>query len=400
MDCYIQQLQENDCSFACLKMILAYYSKNKEFLYLKQNLDRSNFSLWDIIEEAKRYGLDIQGVKIVELTYDQKIEKKPFLALFKTPTGVGHLVFVRKIRRNRLLIYDPQHGKYWMKRRDFLEKWTGVYVKFIGYVPTKFKSENLTLFKRNGVIVGNIIRSLSSVFLMVGFYFIDESSFFSLPLLFVVLFVISITISNVFIKRSSAKFDEILATALYTPENKNFSQKYESLLKYKTMVFTSPSVLITNILVPLFFIIVTSINNIYNLGFFVVLLVITFIDYYIFERMKIKYSRKIEDLEARLSKENITQFEFEENFKKLNRNSDKFSTFLLLRRYIIGFIIFALTFVLMAISKQISLNYLIFHYLVYELVYQSLIKVVSYSSSNEEFKLLKAKFVSFLNGSK
>ena len=46
MDCFIKQLNEKDCGFASLKMLLAFYSKNKEYLYLKQDLDRENYSLF------------------------------------------------------------------------------------------------------------------------------------------------------------------------------------------------------------------------------------------------------------------------------------------------------------------------------------------------------------------
>ena len=64
MDCFIKQLKDNDCAFASLKMLLAYYSKNKEYLYLKQDLDVEDYSLRDVIQIAKRYGVEIQGVKV------------------------------------------------------------------------------------------------------------------------------------------------------------------------------------------------------------------------------------------------------------------------------------------------------------------------------------------------
>ena len=84
----------------------------------------------------------------------------------------------------------------------------------------------------------------------------------------------------------------------------------------------------------------------------------------------------------------------------MNKETNKFSTLLLVRKYFVGFFIFALVFVLMAISKIISLNYLIFNFLIYDLIFQYFHRVISYEETNEQFKLLKAKFVSLINPSK
>ena len=105
-------------------------------------------------------------------------------------------------------------------------------------------------------------------------------------------------------------------------------------------------------------------------------------------------------MEIKLAKPDISEKDFVFNFQLLSRTTDKFATIILLRRYIIGFFIFALTFVLMAISRQVSLNYLIFNFLIYDIVYQYFQKCISYGENKEEYKWLKAKFVSLLRPSK
>ena len=80
--------------------------------------------------------------------------------------------------------------------------------------------------------------------------------------------------------------------------------------------------------------------------------------------------------------------------------TNKFSSIILAKKYIVGFLIFVLVFVLMAISKIISLNYLLFNFLIYDLIYQYFHKIISYGENNEEYKVLKAKFVSLLRPSK
>lgn len=400
MDCFIKQLKNDDCGFTCLKMMLAYKSKNKEYLFLKQENNKSPYSLRELMTIARKHGLEIQGLKIADESKEYDFGKDPFLAVFKTPNGVGHMVFVRKVRRNKFLIFDPKNGKYWMKKERFLEKWAGIVMTVLYYKKKKFKSENLTIFKRKGIIIGNAIKSLSSIFLMVGFYFINENSYYIIPLIFVTVFVLLVIIGNAIIKRSSYNFDKNISNYIYSSDNKDFLGKYKDLLKYKAMIFVSPSELITNSLTALFFVLITSINNYKNAFFFAILIGITIIDFIIFNNVKRKYSSLLEETEEKLSREDISQEEFTRNYSFMTKMSNKFAGIVLFRKYFVTFLIFVLTFTLMAISKQISLNYLIFHFLIYQLVYQSSNKVIEYIGNNEESKKLKATFVSLLNRSK
>lgn len=401
MDCFIKQLRENDCAFASLKMLMAFYSKNKEYLYLKQDLDRDNYSLWDVIQIAKKHGIEIQGVKITDMTRKFTLDYQPFLALFKEKGGdATHLVFVRKIKKNKMLIYDPKRGKYWLKLDKFYEKFAGIYLRVISYDPVFYKSEDVKFIKKTGMIIGNVIKTLSSALLMVGFYFVKEDSFFSLPLAFVAGFVILSIVANIIIKKSAFNFDKSISTRVYSSENQNFLTKYQDILKYKTMIFSTPSILITNLLLVVFFVVITCLNDIKNVAFFGILFLIGILDFFIFKKIKTNYSNKIEVLEEKVSQHGISEQDFVYNFKHLSNLTNKFGTIFLLRKYIIGFFIFTLTFVLMAISKTISLNYLIFNFLIYDIVYQYFEKIISYGENNEEYKLLKAKFVSLLKPSK
>lgn len=401
MDCFIKQLKDNDCAFASLKMLLAYYSKNKEYLYLKQDLDVEDYSLWDVIQIAKRYGVEIQGVKVKNLSDTLTLDFQPFLALLKEEnSNISHLVFVKTIKKTKLLIYDPKNGKYWLKKADFLKRFSGIFLRVISYNPSYYKAENVKIVKKTGIIIGNIVKALSSILLVVGFYFVNENSYFFIPLAFVLGFVLLSFVSNLIIKHSSYKFDKDVSTMIYSNENKNFIRKYEDLLKYKTMIFTSPSILLTNVLLILFLVAITCINDVKNIAFIGVLLVIGVLDFVLFNKIKRHFSFKIEDLEKKISRHGISEQDFTHYFNLLNRETNKFSSIILAKKYIIGFVIFILVFVLMAISKIISLNYLLFNFLIYDLIYQYFHKIISYGENNEEYKVLKAKFVSLLRPSK
>ena len=105
MDCFIKQLKDNDCAFASLKMLLAYYSKNKEYLYLKQDLDVEDYSLWDVIQIAKRYGVEIQGVKVKNLTDTLSLDFQPFLALLKEENSNISRIILCCAHKHNLFIF-------------------------------------------------------------------------------------------------------------------------------------------------------------------------------------------------------------------------------------------------------------------------------------------------------
>ena len=401
MDCFIKQLNEKDCGFASLKMLLAFYSKNKEYLYLKQDLDKESYSLWDLIQIAKKRGVEIQGVKICDTKRQFTLDFQPFLALLKDESdNSSHLVFIRKVKKRKILIYDPKKGKYWTKLSHFYERFTGIYLRVISYNPSYYKAENTKFIKKTGMIVGNLLKAFSSILLMVGFYFVKEDTYFVIPLAFVAGFMILSIVSSTIIKSSAYKFDRVISKRVYNSENNNFLRKYEDLLRYKTMVYTNPSILITNLLLVLFFVIITCLNDVKNAAFLGVIFAIGLLDYFVFKKIKMRYSLKIEALEAKTAKHGISEQDFVYNFNLLSKTTNNFGTILLLRKYIIGFFIFATVFVLMAISHQVSLNFLILNFLIYDLIYQYFQKLISYSENNEEYKMLKAKFVSLINPSK
>jgi ABC-type bacteriocin/lantibiotic exporter with double-glycine peptidase domain len=66
--------------------------------------------------------------------------------MFKTQSGNGHMVFVRKILRNKFLIYDPQKGKYWLSKKEFKKKWSGILLRVLFYEKKNYKSENLEYY--------------------------------------------------------------------------------------------------------------------------------------------------------------------------------------------------------------------------------------------------------------
>ena len=53
---YISQLNQSDCGFASLKMLLANVLKNEDYLYLKQDEEHGPYNYFELIQIASDYG--------------------------------------------------------------------------------------------------------------------------------------------------------------------------------------------------------------------------------------------------------------------------------------------------------------------------------------------------------
>ena len=69
------QLTNYDCGFACLKMILANFHHDENYLFLKQNLNKKNYSFLELTNIAKDHNLTLKGYEAMEKIADGKSTK-------------------------------------------------------------------------------------------------------------------------------------------------------------------------------------------------------------------------------------------------------------------------------------------------------------------------------------
>ena len=58
---YCKQIFNDDCGFACLKMLLAHFSKNRRYLYLPNSKLEGKYSFLDLVNFGRKYGLVLKG---------------------------------------------------------------------------------------------------------------------------------------------------------------------------------------------------------------------------------------------------------------------------------------------------------------------------------------------------
>lgn len=395
MDTYIHQLNEADCAFASFKMLLATVSNNKNYLFLPQKLTKKTYSLWDIIKIAQKYDVKLIGCRLLDKKAFKSEIKVPFLADFKISENKTHLVLVKKIGLFTVTIYDPVLGIYKLSFKSFISKWNGIYLKITEHKELNYQSYDNDIFPNKIRIFGIFVQIFSAISIFLGFYFLDNESMFFMPLTFFALYFILEIISNTITKKQIKEIDSHIIQN--NELSRSFIKKnYSLLMKYKTLFVTNPMVLINNVLICCGVVILLILNEINSLYCILILGIFLILDNLLYRKIIDKCKNRINVYERRIQSNISTDKQFDLDFNELSNASIRLYNLSMIRKYIVSFLIFLTCFTMMALTKNIKLNYLAFYFFLLTLFYEKMNDVLSYQTSFNEMKFLRAKMVSNL----
>ena len=200
MKYFIPQINDSDCGFACLKMLIANLYENKDALYIKQDENHGQYTFKELSKIASEYGIDLQGVEIDNKKEIKKM-KFPFIALLQIEENVFHFVLVTKIKMGDVYYLDPRDGENIINLKTFSMSWTGKALIINDFIPVEglcFVPIEKNMEKTNYLAI--IFQILSAAFLITGVFFINDSSKIYFPVLFLGLSLISEIILSVHLR--------------------------------------------------------------------------------------------------------------------------------------------------------------------------------------------------------
>ena len=118
---FISQVGQHDCAFTCLKMLLANYHHDKNYLFL-QGEDRP-YSFKDLREIAATHHVEATGIRVETEREIEGSKDCPFIVVLEKKKGVKHSVLVLKAGRKYITIYDPETGKRKIPSEIFYTQW-------------------------------------------------------------------------------------------------------------------------------------------------------------------------------------------------------------------------------------------------------------------------------------
>lgn len=143
----ILQHDTRDCGAACLATIFQRYKLKVPLVHIREKMkvNRNGASIYDIIETAKAYNL--QG-KALQGDFDELkgiLEKGhiqyPLIAHVVTEDSMGHFIILDKIKKGKIIGFDPARGKYQQNISMFCAMWTGYIISFS--TMSEFRPANL-----------------------------------------------------------------------------------------------------------------------------------------------------------------------------------------------------------------------------------------------------------------
>lgn len=123
----VKQRDMTDCGAACLASVAAYYGLRIPVSRVRQyaGTDKQGTSLYGMMEAAQNLNFQVKGAKAGAAS----VSGIPLPAVFHQTleTGLQHFVVVYKIKKQRVWLMDPGHGKMiYQSLEAFKKSWSGV----------------------------------------------------------------------------------------------------------------------------------------------------------------------------------------------------------------------------------------------------------------------------------
>lgn len=380
--CY--QGNDRDCGFASLKMLLANKTKNKSYLYIEKPQKKKNYSFYDLINYAEKY-----GVKLFAAEYSKEMYKElpqPCLVLIDKT----HLVYLKKIGKNFATVYDPYEGKRIIKTKEFLEMWTGKAVQ----CESCENAERIKLRKPRMTplwmdILHYCIAALAFSSLMLGFYLIKDDSSIVVTMIFLLLFGLTELVENWYIIKEFKFFDNKYISKFFSLKKNQNYKKYSFYTNFKTKYFITSKLLISNLIIIGAFSILLCVNDYRNIFIFLILFLLKMLDNSLFSKSEKDDLEDIEKLEAVAFDANELVIR---NITKANKIASRSALHSSLKKTIYLFLCLVISIGMMMMSKVTSTNFVIFHLGVYFLMSESFEHIIKYFSNRKDYHLKQAQF--------
>lgn len=235
---------------------------------------------------------------------------------------------------------------------------------------------------------------LSFLSLITALYFIDgKQSFYGSLALFMAYIIFEFVYRKILIS-SMKKFDKNLEIEKLAFNGRDFKRRYTDITKLKVLSVSNPVQLLSIIMMTVFGIVVLGINSPFNLISIGAILLFQFI-FRIFEKTTYEYKRnKIDVIENDLaSSVNLSTNKFLERLNLLNKETYSYISYCNLKKYVMVFLIIALSLLYVNLSNVNSLNFMLFHFFFYLYLNDNFEKILNFSKNYEEYKRYKALYL-------
>lgn len=398
MKYYIKQIGENDCGFTCVKMLLAIYYKNSDYLFYPIPHIESQTSLKEIIDYAHKADLTLIASRVNNKNEIFNFKtKKAFLAPIKRDNQL-HMVLIKRVYKKRLLVFDPAIGVRFITKNDFIDIWNGeiIEVKEIGN--SCFKAKKNALLPKSNMIITIFFQISSFICLMLATLFIDKNFNFLIPLSLFFGYIIFEILYQKAIIYSLKYFDNYILLNDFTYKRYDFRKYFEPMNRFKYSVISSPIQLINNCLILIFGLFVLGINNLINLAIVATTFIFQIL-FFFYEKYHYSYRlEKLELLEKKLLKyTNKDVDEFKNTVYEINNETYRYVSYFNFKRYFLIFLTLISCLVYQGFIGEISINFMLFHFFIYIYLQENFEKLLNFNKTLLDIKYYKCLYLYYFH---
>ena len=393
MDYLVYQINKKACALAATQMLLINELRSRKYLYFRLNNHPPN-TLLDLEESVKKYGYKLFFYKGDNKQIDYpKDKKRGFLAVTNIDNYL-HMVYVKKITSKYVYYLDPAIGKRKEKKDKFIETYSGIFGILEIKEKLNIKGEKIMISKLKLFLL--YLTSLgSTASILTAFYFFNEHESMLLPLIFFISFAFFLIMNRYLGVHLNYSFDKKYLNKLhYNEENVlNIYEQYQIYKKYHLSIFPNALNALTSAIALL---ILVSLNNIYFLLPTSISISLYLILRKIMNNQLEKRKNEIEQLEKKISSSK-NQNEFNETLFTLTKLSSSFALKIEYKRIIVFFIIITTNLLSMLGSKEITLNFYLFHLFSLSAIFLLSEQFINVITSRKEYKISRGNVIEYFN---
>ena len=389
MKYFIYQGNDHDCGFAALKMFLATLAKDKSYLYIPKPSKREYYSLDDLAEISKTYGLSVEACTCSKDYFDSLEE--PSLTLIDE----NHVVMVKKKKKHTIIIYDPGRGVVKMKKDEFLRRWRCIVIEAANPKSiNKIERTRQYLLPPKINILSAVISLVSAGLLIAGFYLLNKNENFLYSLIFLVAFVFTQILEKFILYKQVHTFDKNYIPKYFDQKKNCTKEKYIQFNDYKKQFFTSNRQTLASILLAFTVTFLLCFNDFRNVFVLLALILFKLLELIVFSRGGEETKNRIAELEKQAFNDptSIKDLALEASFK-----ADKHMFSEGIKEIFYIFLSFFFAIIMMFITQNFGCNFVIFHFVMYYAGFVSYNQLLVNLSLRKEQSKLERKFFDSCN---
>lgn len=236
---YVPQIRDDDCGFACLKMLLANLYNDRNYLYLPQNEKHGRYSYADLGKIANRYGLFLDGFKLSDKNALPNADRSLFIATINIGGSAAHAVLVYRVNKRRVKYLDPREGKKTTSLKTFLKIWDGTML-VAGTHQRQFcpyKEEKVLKVAQH--VWYTFLQVCTGISALLGVYFIGVDVYVFIPIILFSLAAVFELITKAYSLSLMKKIDAYFDSHIHI-KDKKYKQTLWRFETYKKSLLASP----------------------------------------------------------------------------------------------------------------------------------------------------------------